>query len=228
MHFLSYRTRFDYTETFHPGSPSCAGSVYIICVVGDNGSLEYSGTAFAVSSKRAVTCFRNIHDAATGDSLQKIYEKCVLVSYLEKSAADSSVLKIWHQRAELLQFERQQSYVIYSHGRCKGASGAPVVTMGGTVIGYHTESFNERRFPPPVGEPVRSHLKQTRLTAGTVAIHTAACSNQSDVAVLQPEFAQLDETVASMSELVYSTKSHADHSRATVICKLPNLMNCII
>jgi hypothetical protein len=142
-------------------------------------------------------------------------------------------LKIWHESTEIMQYECDETYMVVSNGKCGGASGAPLVTLDGTVIAYHTESFNEQRFAEVVGsvvKPVKSHqAKRRRLTAKALATTRLALgattrSNEPTTAGLQ---SLMDHRFAEYTERLSSTKSHTDFSRATVMCKLPALMKII-
>lgn len=279
-----------------PSSPAKSDAVYIICVVNDNGELEYSGTAFAVNPKMVVTCFHNIYQEEVDGAPQKIFDKCVLVPYLRKYASavvyppagqwvevnlvgysesdDWAVLeradqvqfrlwipvcsevalpapsvdvfltvyfaplayindevmrelKIWHESTTIMQYEIDATYVIVANGRCKGASGAPLVTVDGTVVAVHTESFNEQRFAVAgaVAVPIKSHRpKRPRLTEEALAI---AHSNEATLVDLESRMDHLDHRLADYDERLSSTKSHTDFSRAVVLCKLPALMDII-
>ena len=281
-----------------PSSPAKSDAVYIICVVNDNGELEYSGTAFAVNPKMAVTCFHNIYQEEEDGVPQKIFNKCVLVPSLRKYATDSAIvyppeeqwiavnlvgysdsddwavleradevefrlwipvcsevalpapsvgvflavyfaplayinnevireLKIWHESTTIMQYEIDATYVIVANGKCKGASGAPLVTLDGTVVAVHTESFNEQRFAGSgaVAVPIKSHrAKRPRLTKEALA---TTHSNEAALADLELRLDHLDHRFADYDEQLSSTKSHTDFSRAIVLCKLPALMDII-
>ena len=283
------------TGPIRPRSPGKADAVYIICVVNDDGDLEYSGTAFAVNPTMVVTCFHNIYDEEKDGVPPKIFSTCFLVPSLQKYAKESAVvypprqswvevhlvgysegddwavlqrmdevsfgqwltvcpevalptasvsvfltvyfaplayiddevlreLKIWHESTEIMQYECDATYMVVSNGKCRGASGAPIVTLDGTVIAYHTESFNEQRFAEVSSavKPVKSHqAKRRRLTAKALA---TTHSNEPTIAGLQ---SLMDHRFADYTERLSSTKSHTDFSRATVLCKLPDLMEII-
>lgn len=133
-------------------------------------------------------------------------------------------LKIWHESTEIMQYEIDATYVIVANGKCKGASGAPLVTLDGTVVAVHTESFNEQRFAVAGTEavPIKPHLeKRPQLTAMALA---TTDSNESALADLE---SRMDHRFADYAERLSSTKSHTDFSRAIVLCKLPALMDII-
>ena len=283
------------TGPIRPRSPGKADAVYIICVVNDDGDLEYSGTAFAVNPTMVVTCFHNIYDEEKNGVPPKIFSTCFLVPSLQKYAKESAVvypprqswvevhlvgysegddwavlqktdqvpfrlwipvclddalptasvdvfltvyyaplgyvddevlreLKIWNESTKVMQYEIDATYVIVANGKCNGASGAPLVTRDGTVVAFHTESFNEQRFAvaSAVAAPIKSHrAKRPRLTAKALA------TTHSNEAALADFESRIDHRFADYDERLSSTKSHTDFSRAIVLCKLPALMEII-
>ena len=129
--------------------------------------------------------------------------------------------KIWHESTVIMQYEIDGTYVVVANGKCRGASGAPLVTLDGTVAAFHTESFNEQRFEVACS-PAKSHREnRPRLTARALA---TTHSNGPALADLE---SRIDHRFADYSERLSSTKSHTDFSRAIVLCKLPALMDII-
>ena len=125
-------------------------------------------------------------------------------------------LKVWSEPTSLLQYDDGETLIadqcaIVSSGKVQGASGSPIVTAHGKALAFHTDSFNEQTRKcrdddiDAAGEGKEGNAKMPRLT-------NEALKNlmKSQVSGLQAE--------------IDSTRSHADYSRAIVICMTPDLM----
>ena len=128
-------------------------------------------------------------------------------------------LKVWSEPTSLLQYDDGESIVdqcaIVSSGKVQGASGSPIVTADGKALAFHTDSFNEQTRKSrdddidAAGEGKAGKAKVRRLATEALRAHV-----ESEVSGLKAE--------------IDSTRSHADYSRAIVICMTPDLMRALV
>ena len=127
-------------------------------------------------------------------------------------------LKVWSERTSLLQYDKgisfRDQFAIVVSGKVQGASGSPIVTANGKAVAFHIDSFNEQTRTSrdddsnaaSGGKPKRA--KAAKLTVGWVKKHVG-------------------EEVSDLKAEIDSTRSHADFSRAIVICRTPDLMRAL-
>ena len=138
---------------------------------------------------------------------------------------------IWPEDVGLVQYETDRAYIVVSKGICAGASGAPVVTPDGTVIAFHTESFNEQRFKA-TGEKecdgeTASVLPKKKMSRLSVAA-LSACAAAAHPSLEEEEKGDVERMEdKEILERLSSTRSYSNYIRGTVMCKLPRLMALI-
>ena len=123
-------------------------------------------------------------------------------------------LKVWSEPTLLLQYDDGDSaddkFAIVSNGKVQGALGSPIVTADGKALAFHTYSFNEQ-------------CRKSR--DDDIGTATAGEMTTPQLMALKEH---VDDELSGLKSEIDSTRSHADYSRAIVICKTAGLMTALL